>query len=190
MIVPYSKNTFQKASRQRFRHYFQPSRVIIGILPAATPSGFNPITLCFHMYCSYKPPMMAFAIQSGSLSHELVKKSSEVSLAVPGESLAEEALFCGVNSGRDIDKLSHLNLSLHESYTIAVPSLNEAIANVEASIVRLVETGDHITAIVEVKHFSVDATSVERPLLSVGPRTAGYRVLAHQGIHRLGVADS
>jgi hypothetical protein len=48
-------------------------------------------------------------------------------------------------------------------------------------------TGDHVLAVGEVLRFGVNRELSDRPLLSVGPRTRGYDVLAHEGVHRLGV---
>lgn len=180
---------FVKASRQEFRQYFQPTRIMLGVLPADTPSGLNIITLCFHMYCSYRPPMLAFAIEQGSLSHELIRRCHDLTVAVPGEALVDEALFCGINSGRDVDKVAHLGLPLIGSTTVSVPSLAGAIAIAELSIESQLATGDHILTVAQVERFLVNPKSRELPLLSVGPRTAGYRVLAKSGIHRLGVVD-
>src|SRR5206468_3591431 len=53
-----SKFNFTTLRRQQFRRYFQPSRVLLAVVPAPTKSGVNVITLCFNMYCSYKPSMM------------------------------------------------------------------------------------------------------------------------------------
>lgn len=181
---------FTLLKRQQFRRHFQPSRVMLCLLPAPTPSGVNIITLCFTMYCSYKPPMMAFAIQQGSYSYELMERAEECVLAVPGERLARQVLECGLKSGRDMDKMSEFNFSPLPSQTISVPGISECIANLEGKIRSKVPTGDHRTAVVEVQRFSVNRSNEERCLLSVGPSHKGYVVLARHGIHRIGVVEA
>src|SRR5262249_41079214 len=119
---------FSAHSRQQFRNVFQPSRIVLCVLPAETISGVNVITLCFDMYCSYKPPMMAFAIQKGAHSYSLLEKASECVLAVPGESMAGVALYCGTKSGSKLDKVSDCGLSLSQSDKVRVPGLATAIA--------------------------------------------------------------
>ena len=181
------RTVFSALRRQEFRNYFQPSRVVLGVLPAATTSGVNLITLCFDMYCSYKPPMMAIAVQNINASYELIRRADEFVLAVPGETLAAEALECGVRSVREIDKVQHLGLALIESETVRVPGLRQAIANIELVKRESIEAGDHVVVVGEVLRFGVNTESTERPLLSVGADTRGYEVLAERGIHRLGV---
>lgn len=189
MTTGKTSSEFLTVRRQEFRRYFQPSRIVLGLLRADTPSRVNVITLCFDMYCSYKPPMMAFAIQKGSYSHELLQEATECVLAVPGERLAQETLLCGIRSGRDLDKVQECNFPLIRSERIGVPGIGTAIANIELRISDKVHIGDHLTAFGEVLNFSVNKRCMEKCLLSVGPDTRGYRVLAKQGIHRIAVVD-
>ncbi len=180
---------FDDVRRQEFRNYFQPSRVVLGVVPANTESGVNVITLCFSMYCSYKPPMMAIAIQDCNESYALIQRADEYVLAVPGESMVHEAMLCGRESVRDVDKAKVLSLELVPSATVRVPGLRHAIANIELTKRGVVDAGDHIVVVGEVLRFGVNRDRHERPLLSVGPDTTGYRLLAHAGIHRLAVVD-
>jgi flavin reductase (DIM6/NTAB) family NADH-FMN oxidoreductase RutF len=181
-----SKSVFTTLSRQKFREYFQPSRILLGVLPAPTKSGFDVITLCFDMYCSYKPVMMAVAIQNIAASYQLIQEAREYVLAVPGESLAKETLFCGVSSISEVDKVQKLGLELCPSEKISVPGINAAIANIEMLKETSIEVGDHILVVGRVVRFGVNRHSRELPLLSVGPNTRGFRVLARKGIHRIG----
>jgi flavin reductase (DIM6/NTAB) family NADH-FMN oxidoreductase RutF len=180
------KIEFTTLGRQRFREYFQPSRILLGVIPAPTKSGVDIITLSFNMYCSYKPVMMAVAIQNISSSFRLIQEAREYVLAVPGESLANETLFCGVTSISEVDKVQELGLELYPSEKISVPGLTRAIANIEMIKEVSMEVGDHILVVGRVVRFGVNRYSRELPLLSVGPNTSGFRVLARKGIHRIG----
>lgn len=190
MLVEPNEIAFSTLTRQQFRRFFQPSRIVLGILKSPARSGVNLITLCFDMYCSYKPPMMAFSIQTGAYSYGLLEHAEECVLAVPGERLAEETLFCGLNSARDIDKVRECAIPLTESQLVKVPAISTAIANIELRLVQKIRTGDHQTAIGEVLRFAVNQQNSERCLLSIGPNVTGYRVLAQHGIHRVAVVDS
>jgi len=110
-------------------------------------------------------------------------------LAVPGESFAHEALICGLQSGRDIDKVRECGFQIVDSKHVRVPGLRNAIANLELLIKSRIETGDHMTVIGEVRRYAVNTSSRERNLLSVGPEHDGYEVLAAKGIHRIAVTN-
>lgn len=181
---------FATVSRQEFRKYFQPSRIVLCILPDdRTESGVNVITLSFSMHCSYQPPMMAIAVHDINESHRLIQRANEFVLAVGGAELADAALVCGWESARDIDKVKALALELMASETVSVPTLRRAIASVELVRRSVTQSGDHVVVIGEVLRFAVDREAHPRPLLSVGPDTGGYRVLAQRGIHRIAIVD-
>jgi flavin reductase (DIM6/NTAB) family NADH-FMN oxidoreductase RutF len=180
---------FTAVGRQKFRRYFQPSRVVLALMRSTGPADFNVITLCFSMHSSYRPPMVAFAIQDRAFSHHLITLDDECVLAVPGESLVEETMHCGITSGRDTNKIKELSLDLMESTHVAIPNIRQCIANIELKIVARVQQGDHVTVFGEVLKYGVNADRKERPLLSVGPDERGYRVLKRHRVHRLAVVD-
>lgn len=181
---------FATLSRQQYRRFFQPSRLLICILPAPTPSGVNAVTISFNMHCSYKPPMMAIAIQNINESWKLIREADEYVLSVPGTSLAKETFLCGFYSLKDGgDKVRKLALELCPSERVAVPGLKRAIANVEMRKDRVVEVGDHSLVVGRVLRFGVNTQCRELPLLSIGPDTRGFQVLAQKGIHRIGIVN-
>ncbi len=177
---------FDSVSRSSFRAEFQPSRIVIALLPDAT-HGANPVTLCFVTHAAYRPRMVAFSIQQGSRSYGLLLPGIECVLAVPGEGLVEETMYFGVRSGNQEDKLEVANAKLLRSNSVSVPGLALAIANIEVTVEAVVPAGDHKLAIGRVSDYRVRSGHNELPLLSIGPRTAGYKVLAKRGMHRLGV---
>ena len=130
--------------------------------------------------------MLAVAIQDINASYELIQKTREYVLAVPGASMAEETLFCGTVSAREFDKARELDLDLLESEHVAVPGLKKAIANIEMVKEHSIKVGDHILVVGKAVNFRVNINQRDLPLLSVGPDTRGYTVLAEKGIHRIG----
>lgn len=179
--------SFESLTRQQFRRYFQPSRIVLGIIPAPTRSGVNIITLSFNMHCSYKPPMMAVAIHKSSATYNLIPSISEFVFAVPGEKLVDVAMFCGTSSMRDNDKVEVLGLALTRQSNFIVPGIEEAIANIELRKVTNFKTGDHMLLIGEVLRFGVNEKCNQSPLLSIGPNESGFTLLRKKGIHRLGI---
>lgn len=178
---------FESVKRQKFRDYFQPSRVSIGILKSKSTSGYNLITLCFSMYCSYKPNMIAFSVQRSNYSYKLLDNVDNCVMAIPGEKIAEQTLYCGDVSGKDTDKIKDSGFTLIESTQIETPGLLEAKSNIELNITNKVVTGDHITVFGEVMSFNVNKNNKERNLISVGSSHEGYEVLVKKGIHRIAV---
>jgi len=180
---------FSDLRRREFREFFQPSRIVIGIFRDTRVNRINAITLCFHMSCSYKPPMTAFSIHKRAYSYQLLEKADSCVLAVPGESLADQAMYCGTQSAADGEKFETCGLVPVDSKHVNVPGIAQAIANLELRLTTKIKTGDHLTAAGQVIRYGVNKKNTERCLLSVGPRTDGYTVLRRHGVHRIGVVS-
>ena len=127
------------------------------------------ITLCFVMHASYKPPMITFAIQRNKYSCGLFRRAKECVLGVPGERIADQTLLCGVESGRDVDKVSACGFILVPSLKVRVSGISQCIANLEISVTSTVESGDHLIVVGQVRRYGVDVNasgevcSVNRP---------------------------
>lgn len=170
--------SFEKLSRQKFRRYFQPTRILLGVVPFKEKRRANLITLCFSMYSSYRPNVMAIAVQKPYLSNELFRSCDDFVLAIPGEEIADQTLQCGIVSGRDRDKVESFGFRLKKSKRVKTPSLEGVIANIECKKIGEIDVGDHTLFLGEVKGFYVDKDNEQRCLLSVGPDHKGYKVLA------------
>lgn len=129
--------------------------------------------------------MLAIAIHNINASYELMQRTSEYVLVVPGRSMAEDTMCCGIQSLREMDKPEELRLEYLPSEKIAVPGLQKAIANVEMVKQASIVTGDHVLVIGRAVNFRVRPED-DLPLLSIGPNTDGYELLAKKGIHRIG----
>ncbi|MBP1823038.1 flavin reductase family protein [Mycobacterium sp. OAE908] len=174
-------------SRSRFRELFQPSRIVIALLPSPIhESGYNPITLCFTTWASYNPRMMGIAIQDSNFSHGLVKEGTPISLSIPGRSLVDETIYFGTRSGREYDKLITSGVHLVPGQSVDVPALKGSLGAIELETIAVHPSGDHVMVIGEVTAM-LGYDMCETPLVSVGARTRGFTVLRKHGQHRIAV---
>lgn len=173
--------------RKEFRNYFQPSKILLAVIPDLAQSRNNIITLCFTMTCSYKPPMIAFSIEKKNHSFNLVMSTTEIAMAVPGRSLAKQTMDCGFYSGRDTDKFKACGFSEQKLPNIKTPGIMEAIANIELKVINKIISGDHLTIICEVLGYHLNEDKVEENLLAVTDNTTGYEILIRKGMHRIGI---
>lgn len=59
--------------------------------------------------CS-EPPMVSISVRKSRFSHEMITQSGEFVINLVGEKLAKACDFCGVKSGREVDKFTKLGL--------------------------------------------------------------------------------
>lgn len=110
--------------------------------------------------CS-NPPMVSISIRPDRYSYELIKKSGEFVINIPGKSLAFAADFCGVKSGRDVDKFSHLKLNKEKANNVNVPLIKEAVISIECKVKDVIELGSHHMFIADVVGVDVEQEFID-----------------------------
>ena len=153
-----------------------PEEVVIAI--AKDSQGkFNPITLGWVMYASGNPPMMAVGIGLGRHSLEAMRQSRQFVISYPSAAMADDALFFGTNSGRDMDKLAVRQTKTQPATRIDGVLLSDAVANFECELVSELPTGDHVILAGEVlaSHVNEDSKLSRLYTLSEGFQLGGVR---------------
>ncbi|HUU27372.1 MAG TPA: flavin reductase family protein [archaeon] len=153
---------FDQAARLKY-----PEQVVL-VLTVDRNNKVNVITLGWSMFTSHQPPMMAISVGLSRYSHEALTGRDEFVLAFPGRNMAKEALYCGTNSGRAVDKIIETGLELTDSLEVSVPLLKDAVANFECRIVERLLTGDHTIFVGQVVASHRNQMPAER-LYTLGP---------------------
>ena len=104
----------------------------------------NVMTACWCFPLSFDPILFGVSVGHERFSHGLVEKSGEFVMNIPGEDLLQAAIFCGENSGRDVeDKFREAKMTKEKSENVAAPSIKEALTSIECRVMKSVEAGDH-----------------------------------------------
>lgn len=148
----------------------------------------NLITIAWAGVCCTKPPMVSISIRRERHSHELVTRSGEFTVNLVNESLLEAMDFCGVKSGRDLDKFKALGLHAAPAKGLAVaPALAEAPAYLSCKVRQTIPLGSHdmfLAEIVEVcvrdEFFKADGSIDEQAMALVAFVHGKYRALGRE----------
>ena len=82
-----------------------------------------------------KPIFIAF-VRESRYTKELLDKNPEFTVNIPyGEFDKSILSICGTRSGRDLDKISELGLTLEESETISVPGIRQLPLTLECKVI-------------------------------------------------------
>ena len=73
------------------------------------------VTVAWAGTVNSEPPMVSVSLRKERYSHGLISASGEFVVNLVDEGLARATDFCGVRSGRDIDKAAELGLTLVEA---------------------------------------------------------------------------
>ena len=83
----------------------------------------------------FKPVFIAY-VRESRYTKELLDQTGEFTINVPvGEPEKQIVAFCGTKSGRDVDKIRELGLTLEEPTTISVPGIKELPLTLECKVI-------------------------------------------------------
>ena len=89
------------------------------------------------------PPMLSISVRPSRFSYGLLEKTGEFVLNLTTEDLAEATDFCGVRSGREIDKFSVLGLTKEKADLVCAPMIGESPVSIECKIRQWIPLGSH-----------------------------------------------
>jgi flavin reductase (DIM6/NTAB) family NADH-FMN oxidoreductase RutF len=108
------------------------------------------------------PPMVSISIRPERFSYNLIKNSGEFIINVPNKDLAFAADFCGVRSGRDVDKFEFLKLNKEKGSKVDVSIIKESPLSIECRVKDIIELGSHHMFIGEVLSVDVEENLIDK----------------------------
>lgn len=102
------------------------------------------------------PPMVSISVRPERYSYQMLVDRGEFVINLTTQELAYATDFCGVKSGRDVDKLKILKLHPQKSEHISVDGIAESPVNIECKVREIKELGSHHMFIADVVGVSVD----------------------------------
>lgn len=121
----------------------------------------NILTIAWTGIINSEPPMTYISVQPKRHSYEMIKKSGEFVINVTTEELVKAMDYCGVKSGRDVDKFKELGLHKEQAEQLAVPMIAESPVNLECKVVETKELGSHVMFMAEIVAVHVDEKYVD-----------------------------
>jgi len=122
----------------------------------------NIITVAWAGTINSKPPMLSISVKKERHSYSLIKEKGQFAVNLTNEALAYATDFCGVKSGRDVDKFEILKLNADKASVIDVPLIKESPINLECIVRQRIELGSHDMFIAEIVAVHVDDRLIGR----------------------------
>lgn len=116
----------------------------------------NIITIAWTGIINSDPPMTYVSVRKERHSHDIIKRTGEFVINLTTEKLAFATDYCGVRSGRDVDKFKEQNLTPEKSKVVSCPSIAESPVNIECRVTEVKELGTHDMFMAEIVSVSVD----------------------------------
>lgn len=102
------------------------------------------------------PPMLYISVRPERFSYGLIKENMEFTVNLTTADMARATDFCGVRSGRDIDKWKATGLHPLPGVAVSCPSIDESPLNIECRVKEIVHLGSHDMFIADVANIIAD----------------------------------
>ena len=102
------------------------------------------------------PPMVSISIRPERYSYHMIRETGEFVINLTTEELAFATDYCGVKSGRDVDKFKETGLTREKAEKVKVPMIAEAPVSIECKVKEIRELGSHHMFIAQVAAVHAD----------------------------------
>lgn len=103
------------------------------------------------------PPMAYISVRPERYSYHMIRETGEFVINLTTKAMAWAVDFCGVKSGREVDKWKETGLTSGKASVVEAPVVMESPVNVECSVTEIKELGSHHMFLALVKAIQVEA---------------------------------
>lgn len=116
----------------------------------------NIITVAWAGTVCTNPPMLSISVRPERHSYSMIRQTGEFVINLTTEELAYATDYCGVRSGKDVDKFKEMKLTPEAGTKVKAPLIKESPVNIECKVKEVLELGSHHMFLAEVVAVHVD----------------------------------
>jgi flavin reductase (DIM6/NTAB) family NADH-FMN oxidoreductase RutF len=121
----------------------------------------NMITIAWAGTVCSEPPMLSISVRPERFSYEIIKDTNEFVVNVPSLAQAKMTDWCGVVSGRTVDKFAETGLTPAVALKVSCPIIMECPLNIECRVQQSLNLGSHTMFVAEVIAVQVSSTLLD-----------------------------
>lgn len=107
------------------------------------PGEYNIATVAWTGTICSDPPMCYISLRKSRHSHSIISRTREFVLNLTTESLVKQTDWCGVKSGKDVNKFKEMSLTPEKAPNISAPMIKESPLCIECKVIEVKELGTH-----------------------------------------------
>ncbi|MGN0242736.1 MAG: flavin reductase family protein [Lachnospiraceae bacterium] len=116
----------------------------------------NIITVAWTGTVNTNPPMAYISVRKERHSYQMLMDSREFVINLTTKELTKATDYCGVTSGRDVDKWEKLHLTKLPAKQVKAPLIAESPVNIECKVRSVQELGSHTMFLADVVNVNVE----------------------------------
>lgn len=116
----------------------------------------NVLTVAWTGIVNSEPAMTYISVRPSRYSHELISENKEFVINLTTAKTLKAADFCGVKSGRDVDKFAEAGLTPVAATAVKAPLIAESPLSLECRVTEVKRLGSHDMFLAEIVAVDVD----------------------------------
>lgn len=116
----------------------------------------NIITVAWTGNICSGPAKVFISVRPERYSYRLIRESGEYVINLTTAALVRAADFCGVRSGREVDKFAHLGLTPLPAREVSCPIIGESPVSLECRVTDIIPLGTHDMFLADVAAVQVE----------------------------------
>lgn len=116
----------------------------------------NIVTVAWTGTVCTNPPMAYISVRPERHSYQMIEKTGEFVINLTTEDLCFATDFCGVRSGKDLNKFEEMHLTKEKAQVVSAPLIAESPLNIECKVREKRELGSHTMFIADVVAVNAD----------------------------------
>lgn len=143
------------------KQYWRPGNMLYpvpAVMVSCQRAGEKPniITIAWAGTVCSSPAMVSVSVRKERYSYEILKETGEFVVNLVTKDLVRAADYCGVRSGRDVDKYREMHLTELPSQTVLPPGIAESPVNIECRVKEIIPLGSHDLFLAEVTNVTIE----------------------------------
>jgi flavin reductase (DIM6/NTAB) family NADH-FMN oxidoreductase RutF len=122
----------------------------------------NVVTLTLVGASCWQPPIISIGVGKNQYSKNLIEECREFVVNIPKTKMLRDVEYCGLVSGRDVDKCVNTTFTLLPSSKVKPPMIKECPVNLECKVVNEIPLGTNTLFLAEVLCLHVDKRILDK----------------------------
>ena len=151
----------------------------------STPDEYNIITISWTGTICTNPPMCYISVRKERHSYDIIKRNMEFVINITTKELAYATDYCGVKSGKDVDKFKEMKLTPAKASIVKAPIIEESPLCIECKVREIIPLGSHDMFIADVVNVKADEKYIDPVNGKFGLAESGILTYVHGGYYEL-----
>lgn len=142
--------SFNKYTKQTWKGSVLTSPVPPTLVTSSYNGVSNVFTVAWTGIMCTRPPVTYISVRPQRYSFELIDKSGEFVINLASKELVKAVDFCGVKSGKKINKFEHTGLTVSDGSMVKAPVIEQSPLSLECKVRDKIELGTHTVFIADI----------------------------------------